>query len=325
MTIAEKKESNLKKYILGAFGILISIGAIYLLFQKIDVEKSVELLKTVPTYYYFLLIPIYLSGFFVRAFRWKLMLKSENVSFRNCLDSIVIGFAGNNIIPARGGELLRMFFFSKKTNVNKLTAISSIGVEKILDGVALISILVITLLLQPSLMEIDWLQKLTYTVSLFVVLLLVVLIILRIYSDWIINFITEKKLPLHKLLAGIIEKIADALKFLKWDKSTAFILILSIVIWLIEGAMFPLGIQAFGVTESTWLIGFFMLAIVNFGLVVPSSPGYVGVFQAMTVVALLLFSIPEETALSIGILIHLCQFIPITIWGILVFLIRGMK
>jgi uncharacterized protein (TIRG00374 family) len=323
--MAETKENNLKKYVLGVFGILISVGAIYLLFQKIDVEKSVELLQTVPVFYYFLLIPIYLVGFFVRALRWKLMLKSENISFKNCLDSIVIGFAGNNIIPARGGELLRMFFFSKKTKVNQLTAISSIGVEKILDGLALISILVITLLLQPSLMEIDWLQKLAYTVTLFVILLLIALIILRIYSDWIIKFITEKKLPFHKVLSGIIEKIADALKFLRWNSSTAFILVLSVIIWLIEGAMFPIGIQAFGVSKSTWLMGYFMLAIVNFGLIVPSSPGYVGVFQAMTVVALLLFSIPEETALSIGILIHLCQFVPITIWGILVFMVRGMK
>lgn len=320
-----EKESNLKKYILGAFGILISVGAIYLLYQKIDVQKSVELLKRVPTYYYFLLIPIYLSSFFIRAIRWKLMLESEKVSFKDCLDSIVVGFAGNNLIPARGGELLRMFFFSNKTKVNRLTAISSIFVEKILDGVALIFILVITLLLQPSLMEIDWLQKLTYTVSFFVVILLISLIVLRLFSEKIIQFITEKKFPLHQFISGVIEKIADALKFIKWNFSSLGIIVLSIIIWLVEGAMFPFGIQAFGVENNVLLMGFFMLAIVNFGLIVPSSPGYVGVFQAMTVVALLLFNIPEETALSIGILIHLCQFVPITIWGILVFMVRGMR
>jgi hypothetical protein len=69
-------------------------------------------------------------------------------------------------------------------------------------------------------------------------------------------------------------------------------------------------------------MGYTCLAVVSFGSLVPSSPGYVGVFEAMMVLALALFRVPEEQALAAGVLIHVCQFVPVTLWG-LILVLRG--
>ena len=67
------------------------------------------------------------------------------------------------------------------------------------------------------------------------------------------------------------------------------------------------------------------LVIVNFGILVPSSPGYFGVFQGMTILALMLYGVNKELALSISILIHFCQYIPVTLWGLYLIMSSSVK
>ena len=71
--------------------------------------------------------------------------------------------------------------------------------------------------------------------------------------------------------------------------------------------------------------GIITLAVVNYGLLVPSSPGFVGLFQGLTILALGLYNIGEETAFAASIAIHFCQFLPVTLWGIYIFVRNSIK
>jgi uncharacterized membrane protein YbhN (UPF0104 family) len=62
--------------------------------------------------------------------------------------------------------------------------------------------------------------------------------------------------------------------------------------------------------------GFLVLAIITVLLVLPSTPGYVGPFQYGTVVALGLFSVSKAEALSLSILYHAVNYVPITAVGL---------
>ena len=61
---------------------------------------------------------------------------------------------------------------------------------------------------------------------------------------------------------------------------------------------------------------FLLLGVIAVALVLPSAPGYVGPFQAGTVQGLALLGVARETALSLSIVYHLCNYIPITIVGL---------
>jgi uncharacterized membrane protein YbhN (UPF0104 family) len=68
-----------------------------------------------------------------------------------------------------------------------------------------------------------------------------------------------------------------------------------------------------------------VLAFLGLGVSLPSSPGFVGVVQAATVLALALFSVPRTEALSFSLLFHASQFLPVTALGLLFLLIEHVS
>src|SRR5262249_24879447 len=90
---------------------------------------------------------------------------------------------------------------------------------------------------------------------------------------------------------------------------------LSVLIWVVNAA----GLYAIFLSFSLDLpayAAFLVLAILAVALILPSTPGYVGPFQAGTVLALGLFGVPKATALSLSILYHAVNYVPITLVGL---------
>lgn len=311
-----------KKWIIGILGLGISGGAIYYLMQKVDFRESFELLGTVAWYWPVIMVSVYMFTYVLRGFRWKRMLKNfPDLQYKTLFNSIMVGFAGNNIIPARGGELLRMEFFNRQTNINRVTALSSVFAERVLDGISLVVILLVSTWAGQGIME----QNAEGEASLWIITGIFAvaiggLITLRVAGPWIISLLRKQSSKLFDTVAGIVEKIYEATDFVRLDGNFLMVLALSMLIWLIEGGMFILGISAFGLDVPVVLAGYLMLAYVNFALLVPSSPGYVGVFQMATIYALGLFGVAETPATAASVLIHICQFVPVTVLGIAIIL-----
>lgn len=312
---------NLKKWLVFALGIIVSIVALYFIVQKIDVAASLKTLSQTPFYIPVLMVLIYLMGFLIRALRWKLMLQSvKKIYLKNLLASIVVGYGGNNFLPARGGELLRMEFFSRKAGIPRTISVTSVLTEKILDGLSLLFILIVFVGFFPSnLLEIGWFKNLFYLANLVFGGIVVFLFGLRIFSTHITGFLMDKS-GIWKKINNILTDVLNAISFLKLNYNGLLILVLGILVWLIEGSMFVIAVNASLPQSNAWLVGYFTLVVLNFGILVPSSPGYVGVFQAMFILAFSVFHLPEEHALSVSLLVHLCQFLPITLWAILILL-----
>jgi uncharacterized membrane protein YbhN (UPF0104 family) len=72
---------------------------------------------------------------------------------------------------------------------------------------------------------------------------------------------------------------------------------------------------------ASWVV----LAFLGLGVSLPSSPGFVGVIQAATVLALALFAVPRAEALSFSLLFHASQFLPITAAGLVCLLLEHVS
>jgi len=303
-----------QRQVVGIVGILISIVACYLVFKEIDIQAVWDTAKQVPPLYLLVICLCYLTTPLLRAYRWKLSLPNH----QKYLNGVVIGFAGNNVLPARGGELVRMeYFFRFNPNQSRVTIISSIIANKLLDGLALIVLLLVAI----NILEIGkllWIGTIVATVSFFLCVSFGIILGIRIFGTNIKNWLSPFSNLLAKKTLVFTESIYEAIAFLKFDKNTLLVLSTSFAIWLMEGGMFIICLYAFLPESNVFWLGIFTLAIVNFGIILPSSPGYLGVFQAMTLLALRPFNIPETVALSVGLIVNFFQFVPITIWGIFV-------
>ena len=306
---------RLKKYIYAVLGLVFSAFIIYLLSKKINFNVALENLRGLSIMSVILLITTYLSTFFIRALRWKLMFEDKSVSYFTYLNCMVIGFAGNNFLPARGGELLRMEFFKRQSNINRITGLSSIFIEKILDGLVLVSFLLIIANLDETLIANEWIKRLILFSTLLFSFFLFLILIFRKFGNRLIQLLESSK-KLIQSLAFLLRKVQDSTSFLRWNKNTLLIFLLSILVWLIEGFVFVFALYIFDLNEFAVVAGYLSLVIVNFGILIPSSPGYFGLFQGMTILSLMLFGVNKEIALSISILVHFCQYIPVTLWGV---------
>jgi len=68
-----------------------------------------------------------------------------------------------------------------------------------------------------------------------------------------------------------------------------------------------------------------VVAIVNLGIMVPSSPGFVGPFEWFCINTLMLFGVTREIGASYTILLHAAQFIPITLAGLIFLAQEGIR
>jgi uncharacterized membrane protein YbhN (UPF0104 family) len=98
----------------------------------------------------------------------------------------------------------------------------------------------------------------------------------------------------------------------------------TVLIWLLFALSIWTGLRAAHLDlplAASWTV----LAFLGLGVSLPSSPGYVGVVQAATVLALALFSVPRTEALSFSLLIHASQFVPVTLYGIILLLVEHVS
>lgn len=311
-------KNRLVKFISGSAGIIISIAIVWYIAKSYDIKQAWNIIRSTSPSFYIGMVLVYLSTFYFRTLRWKLMLLNiSNLNFGLLIKSIVLGFAGNNLIPARGGELLRMEYFSKKTKITRTTSLTSIFLEKILDATVLLLFLFCANLLLK--VKNEAISNTIQVASLIVLPVVIALAITRAKGHIIIEWSKNNQIKLIELIGNKLENIYSALLFLKFDYRTVKIIVLSLIIWLIEGLVFIIGIKSVGIEESIFSIGMIALCIVNFGILIPSSPGYIGIFQAAILIALGSFGISQTDSLAAAIIIHSSQFIPITMIGVGVF------
>jgi uncharacterized protein (TIRG00374 family) len=301
------------KYFIGLTGIVISVVTVIYLFINYDISRSLALISKTSFTVIASMISVYLASFIFRTLRWRLMLNNiAEIKFPILLKSIFTGFACNNVLPARVGELIRMKHLNSYSQVSNTSVLSSIFIEKILDAVVLLFFLTTAVFLNKDLFT----EKLSFNPQLLLIISILFLLSFFMFRSKILNFAKAFINKRGKQPGSILVKIHDAFGFVYNSKTFFKVLGLSVVIWLIEGSVFLIGISGLGVEKSLLSISLLTLCLLNFSILIPSSPGYIGVFQAAILFSLSIFGIDSSQSLAVSIIIHACQFLPVTIIGL---------
>ena len=266
------------------------------------------------------------AGGLIRALRWRLLLSPLGVesSVYSRWAALNIGFMVTNVYPGRLGEIVRPLALSRMAPVTMSGALGTVVLERVLDAVALVFLLLITLLAPAFPDEAMVLgRSIGYAVSGAVLVAAALLVILGVIIGWpsrLIGFV----LGLVRILPGNLEEgmtkklesFVGGLQLLRRPVALAKALAWSVFLWIWMAGSFWAAFQAFGI-ELGFTAALFTQCVVSVFVSIPAAPGFIGTMQAGVAVSLSgVFSIAAEPTLSLAVGYHLAGFIPVTILGL---------
>jgi uncharacterized protein (TIRG00374 family) len=261
------------------------------------------------------LLPVLASiavRFWLTAVRWQVLLRPVKVvGLHRLFGVVMIGFMANNVLPARLGEFVRAYALGKTESLSKSLSFATIVLERLFDGFTLLAFLLVGVaFLRPE----PWMiWSAVASLGLYVVVL-GGLVWLRA-GRGVTSLLARLPGRMRDKAAGLVESFALGLDVLGDARALVVTAALSLLIWVVNVAGLWAMFEAFSL-GLPFHAGFLVLAIITVLLVLPSTPGYVGPFQYGTVVALGLFSVSKAEALSLSILYHAVNYVPITAVGL---------
>ncbi|HOJ50109.1 MAG TPA: lysylphosphatidylglycerol synthase transmembrane domain-containing protein [Spirochaetota bacterium] len=300
-----------KKYI-KILAIILSMILIAFTLKEANISKVIEEISKINIFYFFISIIIMVLVFFTRAIRWFLLIRHD-VKFKNVYESMMIGYFIHNIVPFRIGELIRIYFLNSKSNISTSYLLGTVLAEKILDGLSLIFIFIV---LTTSInIENSFLKDTAKILMLILIIFFIIFYLLKVIK---LNIKSDKKLSnLNLKIRKIANKIIDGSHTFGNLKKFLYTLSLSIIIWLIENLAIVYILKAFSINiEDIFIKSIVPLLIINMGIMIPSGPGDLGMFEIAGKQGFGNFlNININTAISITLIFHLITVLPGLIIG----------
>jgi uncharacterized protein (TIRG00374 family) len=285
------------------FGILISAVAVYLVFQWAGWEPLVEALGRVDLRLVFLAVLVFLVSMVARALSWRELL-DRKYTLLQVLAALNEGYLLNNILPWRLGEFGRAILLGRKGESGTLSVLSTILVERLLDVFIALSILIALL---PTAAGLPQARQTGIILAGILVFGGVVVWFLLREGAWLERILTflpggsDRWTAMWTRLQSGLTVMREPDRFLRsltWLSLSWFLA--GVQYWLVLIAVVP---------EARLLWAFFMLTVTLLGIAVPSSPGFIGVFEAAGVLALSVFGVSRGDALAASLLIHAIVYI----------------
>lgn len=296
-------------------GVFFSAAGLILALRNVDFARVWEALGRTNYLLVFLALGTQLLVIGTIALRWRLLLP-DRPRVAKLFSVLLIGQLCNTVAPAKFGLLVRAYLLGEIEAVSKATVFSTVVIEKVFDGLML---LFLFLALVPLVPLPAWLQSSGVIASggLFVILFL--LLVLGACQKDRLQLLARQVMSLtpdlgRLKLASWLNSILEAPEPLRRGRVNLALWGWTCLIWVLGALVNYLVILAFGISVS-FLAAFFLLVILQIGIRVPSSLGGIGVFQYLCILALSVFSVDRNLALSYGFLLHFVVFVPGSILG----------
>jgi uncharacterized protein (TIRG00374 family) len=260
----------------------------------------------------------YFAGVIIRAYRWHVLLRSYAViPVRRLWPVIVIGYMANNILPFRAGELVRTYVLSEREKVTKSATLATIVVERVFDGLTMLGFILCAALF----IDVNGRVRQLMLVAGFLFLGGLTLFFLMAFSGaWRVRLLRPilTRLP-HSIATKIevlIAEFVSGLGSLRRAHDTGLVALTSVGAWAAEAAMYALVARAFGLHLSA-AGAMLTTGVANLFTLVPSSPGYIGPFEAgVLLVCQQILKLDMDASAAYALVLHATLYFPITIWGL---------
>jgi uncharacterized protein (TIRG00374 family) len=321
--------------------ILLGVGALlcWLFFRGLDVD---ELKRTLREGNYWWLVPVMivsLCTYILRVWRWKMLIKAtgNNSTFSSLFAALSIGYFINLVVP-RLGEVTRCFYVKRQDNLPFLQVLGTVIVERVVDILTLLLVLLLTITLQFDKIT-EFVQQNIFlpfyenvilkiiqgNIKMLIIISLIIIVIVAIVF-YARKYIREKS---PKSVNNFLSGIKDGLRsIMKLDKPGLFVLY-SLLIWV---CYFFMTWFWFFVFEETSFLGWgACMSIVTIGTMgrsVPIQGGGMGAYHFLVTHVAMIYGVSEVFGKTLATLIHAGQTfftVGMGIVGGLIFFVNILK
>ena len=262
-------------------------------------------------------------GVFIRAWRWRLLFAPETrPPLRAVSDALLIGYFYNNILPARGGELLRIVALKRLAATSRAETAATVVVERIYDVLGLLLLFFATLAWLPP---VNWLRAASVLAIVFSAALLALVFVLLRFGDRPTALLSRVLALLPFVSSETAGRAAlssmRGLASLRFARVGAAAFLVTILSWIAMSLSFWFVTLAFDLGVSP-LAGVLVAVATGLSMILPSSPAALGVFEAAAVAAVTAYGVGRPQALSYALLLHALNFFPYLVAGALVIRLR---
>ena len=305
-------------------GLVISAFFLWLVLRGLSLGEMWEELREANYWWLLPGVAVYFLGVWARAWRWHYLLRPlKRISTKTMFPIVAIGYMGNNIYPARAGELLRAYVLKRREGVAVSASLATIIVERAFDGVVMLAFVFLNL---PELTRltvdsgfVGSIRSLAiWGAGIFLAAVIVFLLMaaLPTQASRVLGWFIERLIPMRyrELVRGFGERFLDGMASLRSPADVLMVLVTSVVIWLFETGKYWFVMHAFRF-EVDFFALMLMNGVVNLATTIPSAPGYVGTFDAPGIAVLEAYGVSKSVATGYTLVLHAALWFPITLLG----------
>jgi uncharacterized protein (TIRG00374 family) len=295
--------------------ILIALVCLFFSFKGIDWQNFWSTLKNGN----YLLLPLVLllssGNYFLRALRWRTLISSQkNIGPLSAFWANMVGYLGNQLLPARAGEFLRAFYMGKKHGLSVAFVLATCFMERLSDvfaliliGVGCIFILGVT---ASSIINAMFIFLLVAIIGLGIVLFLPLLQTPLVNGLSRFGLFEKVRAPFEKLL----NNLSAGFKVFKEARILVTFGLFTLVIWTLDGVGFCLAASMFHL-QIDLIQALMTLVAMGLASAIPSTPGYVGVYQFVAVLVLVPLGFSQAAVLALITAVQVIGTVVVLLWG----------
>jgi uncharacterized protein (TIRG00374 family) len=255
-----------------------------------------------------LLAAVVIQGVYVaQGARWRLIAYTPELTVRRFYALVLGGIGANNVLPLRIGDILRARWLATSAEIPTGRAFGSVFRDRACDVLTLVVALAISL---PVVGDAAWVEKIALGGIVLVVVLVLAIAGAVAYSRTRPRARRQSRSRARQLLRDTIDEVASPIG----RRRLIFALSLSAVAWGAWACSAGLVCRSLGFSLTPIEL-VFVTAVVNLGVVIPSSPGFIGTYQWLAVSALSVVGVDGDVAIAFSLLMQAVWFIPTTIVG----------
>jgi uncharacterized protein (TIRG00374 family) len=257
-----------------------------------------------------LAVGLYAVATLVRGWRWHEILRRLDANHRtaDAYGLVVVGYMGNTVLPARGGEVLRTVLMAGRSDAGKREILGSIISERALDVLSLAILFAV----------LTWVGIAGSPLGQRPALIAVALLALSAVAVW--AYLRARRRGRLSVAADRLRPFLRASRPLLGPTGVALVFV-SLIVWTIEGTIYWLVARSLDLDISL-VEGAFLVVLSNLFAIIPAAPGYAGTFDAAILFGLKALDISGGAAVGFAIIVRFVLFVPITVVGIGLLLLR---
>lgn len=304
------------KKLLTIAGIVLGGALLWLAVKDVDLDEIATSFQSARLVFAIPFLVAAAGFYFLKAYRWSdLLAPIARVRTARLVPSMMAGAAGNNLLPAHAGELVRVYLLGRELRLPKAGLLATLVAERIFDIIGVLLVLSCALLF----VEVSAVRPLVLVLLVLSVGGSLLVWLMVTHPGWLPKFVSVHAWRLPRFIGDkasvLAVHITSGFGALQEGRLFRRILVNSILQWVLMSVCIYAALRALAI-EASYPAAVVVLGFVVAGLTLPTSPGFIGTIQYCFVLGLAPFGVDPARALAASIFYHTLLWTSVTATGL---------